>query len=266
MERLQSSSTVAAALVLLAGCAGGGQNLKPAESAHEVAGMTNAAQATDNHVQVIAQTTNWPSGAKVLEKVEAVRVRITNNGDQPLQIRYGNIRLVAKDGSTYAAIPPFAIHGSVPTREMAVVGDPLFMYSGYMTAPYYYGVYPNIVLYDGPFAYDAGYYDTYAPYWTSEALPTPEMIAWALPEGVLQPQGYVDGYVYFQRVPSDKKQVRLDAVLTAAKPSSKASRTQAADKRSATASQQSAKANTSKTSGGTWGQQVASVSIPFRVD
>jgi hypothetical protein len=261
------------AVLLIAGCAGAGQNLKPAQAANEVAGMDSAAKATDNRVEVIAQTKEWPGSARITEEVEAVRVRITNNSTEPVQIRYGNIRLVANDGDTYSAIPPLEVQGDVTARQTRVVETPLFVHSRYMVAPYYLNTYPGLVLYDGPFAYDAGYYGLYDQYWTTANLPTAEMIGWALPEGVLSPGGFVDGYVYFERVPSEKEQVRLEAVLTA-QPAQAQQAAQAQDTtpqgRGATEQTQAAAARAQgandRATAGTSGEQFASVSIPFVVE
>jgi hypothetical protein len=48
-------------------------------------------------------------------------------------------------------------------------------------------------------------------------LPSREMLALALPEGVLEPGQRVAGFVYFERVPRDVSVVRLTAPLVDAR-------------------------------------------------
>lgn len=49
---------------------------------------------------------------------------------------------------------------------------------------------------------DLDYYNTYYARWR-KPLPTQEMVARALPEGVLQPGGKASGFLYFERVDED---------------------------------------------------------------
>lgn len=235
-------------LGLLGACASGGQNLEPASAARTVTGLDRAAVATDHAVQVIAQTAKWPGDARITRDVEPVRVRITNNSGEPVSIRYEEFKLTANDGETYTPIPSVAVSGEVQVKS------PLFTYTRYAVAPYYVAAYPGVSSYTGPFAYHRAYYDTYAGYWGEANLPTVEMLAWALPEGVLEDGGYVDGYLYFPRIPSSKDQVRFQAKLTPA--ASESPEATAPSSETATAGKVTAPQRT----------VLASVSIPFTVE
>ena len=255
---LTSSGLCVIATFAVTACASGGQNLEPAKSANDVPGLDRAAEATDNEVQVIAQTAEWPGEARITEKVSPVRVRITNGSDQPVHIRYGHFQLVANDGEVFAAIPPLATRGEVTTNVTPERLTPRFTYTGFSIAPYYVYSYPGITVYDGPFAYDRAYYEMYYPAISRENLPTPEMLAWALPEGVVASGGYVDGYLYFQRVPSDKQLVRFRAVMTSDDTQRNAATAQTQNPSSAAQPQAARKLDRET--------EVACVSIPFRVD
>ena len=253
----KSAQLWATTTLAVAACASGGQNLEPARSANDVPGLERAAEMTDNRVQVIAQTAEWPGEARIAEKFSPVRVRITNGSDQPVHIRYGQFQLVADDGQVFAAIPPLATRGEVTTNVTPELIAPRFNYTGFSIAPYYVYSYPGIMVYGGPFAYDRAYYELYSPTISREDLPTPEMLAWALPEGVLERGGYVDGYLYFQHVPSDKQLVRFQAVLTGDKEEPNV----AAQARTQDSASQPAASTRLDGSA-----EVASVSIPFKVD
>jgi hypothetical protein len=53
-----------------------------------------------------------------------------------------------------------------------------------------------------------------SPSWNfEERLPTPEMVGAALPEGVLNPGGYISGWLYFEKVDDDESRVQLRASM-----------------------------------------------------
>ena len=196
------------ALLALAGCAG--PNIAPAKNAHQLQGVDNAAIASGGGVQVIAQTSKWPGDTDITGHVTPMRIKLSNNTSAPVLIRYEDFKLVAKDGTTYVAIPPRQIQGVVRKQEVGPV-TPMFTYSGFMVAPYYGYAYPAVPVYDGPFPYDSAYYDTYYRYWRTVPLPTPEMLSRALPDGVLESGGRIDGYLYFQKVPKSEQLVQFQA-------------------------------------------------------
>ena len=71
-------------------------------------------------------------------------------------------------------------------------------------------------VYEGAFDYDSQYYDKYANAWPADWMPSGEMLSWALPEGVLNSAGWVEGFVYFQRVDKNAGLVRFEASLAVA--------------------------------------------------
>lgn len=191
--------------------------LEPAKNANHVAGKKDAIRAQDHGIQLTAMADAWDGRKDVLNQVTPLRVVIRNNGSEPVQVRYKNFRLVAKDGTRFAALPPTQIEGTVEARASNVA--PRWAATGYELAPYYQGVYGAYTpITAGPFAYDYDYYDAYYPEWINMDLPTPEMLQRALPEGTLKPGGHVDGFLYFEKVGSKADHVELKASF--AKPDS----------------------------------------------
>jgi hypothetical protein len=113
-----------------------------------------------------------------------------------------SVEIRALNGATYRAVPPAQTKGVVETDAPVT---PQFTYSGFYAAPYYRDYYEGVPLYGGPFAHDSPYYDAHFPYWEARAvLPTPEMLARALPGRRAQPWRYAG------RIPVLRKNTRKD--------------------------------------------------------
>jgi hypothetical protein len=200
--------------ISLAGCASTG-DLAPAETARAVPALDRAARVDVNEITLIAQSVAWPGEALIAQRVTPLRVTISNNGQEPVLIRYGDFKLIGSSGMAYRALPPLAISGTVDvaTPRGAVI-QPGFEHHRFGVASRYGPAYPGVEVYRGSFDYDRYYHDTYYGHWdVKQRLPTPEMVAVALPEGVIEPGGYVTGWLYFQKVDDDEIQVRFLADL-----------------------------------------------------
>src|SRR6266849_2693664 len=79
-------------------------------------------------------------------------------------------------------------------------------------APHFAWYYPGWTAWPYPFAYDPFYYDRLMAYLPKE-LPTKDMLAEALPAGVLQPGGRVSGFVYFQGIADRETRVKFEMDL-----------------------------------------------------
>jgi hypothetical protein len=191
-----------------------GPALKPAAGTTQPRGLSNAVMQSQHGVRVIAQSRDWPGKPDVEEVVTPLRIIVQNQSDKSLQIRYGNFMIIAPNRVSYAAVPPRQVIGAV---KDGLYIRPAFSYAGFYSAPYYGSHYYDVPPYTGPFPYDAPYYETYYQYWQRlERLPTPEMLARALPEGVIAPGGSLDGYLYFAKLRQEHGttvtlQVRLKA-------------------------------------------------------
>lgn len=199
---------------LLAGCADR-VSLMPAPSATTVptSGEATAAVETVSGVRVKVISREWPGEANISEAVTPLKVEINNNSDKPVLIRYSEIRLVTPTGQAYAALPPFAIDENVSAPRLASGYYPItlpgFTATRFTVSPLYSPLYPGFPVAAGTFPHDPLYYGRYGNFWRSVELPTTAMTRLALPEGVLDPGGRMQGYLYFQQVDPDVAHLRF---------------------------------------------------------
>lgn len=186
--------------LLVGGCASEPQ-LKPAPAANKIAGDVLGARASVDNVQLSARFDAWEWRPQQLDhKLTPVLVRIQNNSDQPLRIRYEEFRLADPRGFEFVALPPFAIdkEAEVPTDAYA------YRTTGFYAAPHVSPYYSGLDPWGGPFYYDPGFYGTYNQVYREVDLPTNDMLIRALPEGVLEPNGEVTGFIYFPDMGEDR--------------------------------------------------------------
>lgn len=214
---IRSFSAVMVAAILgwtQMGC-GTTADLEPAPSTTPVPGMEDAARTSVDGVNILTQTDEWTGAQPIHDEVTPIRMRIENNSGQPITVQYDKFALVDPTGERYSALPPFRIEGTVDEPVMATtytpISEPAFVYDRFEVAPVYSSIYPGLTPFADPFYYDRTYYDDTFTYWGEVALPTDEMLVQALPEGVVNDGGYVEGWVYFQRVPTDISTVTLRA-------------------------------------------------------
>jgi hypothetical protein len=192
--RRASAVAAASALILalvgtLGGCA---TRLRPAPGAWVLPGPGHAAIAEASGVRIVVGADAWRGDPDSLTQVVTpMLVRIENNGDVPVQVRYPDFALLGEDGRRFIAIPPFDVRGAVWTTQP----PPPYLPYGPGGWPWYSSAYPPIGFY--PF----GYYDVYWPYWHRwVTLPTGDMVQKALPEGTVQPRSASTGFLYFEDV------------------------------------------------------------------
>ena len=187
------------------------QRLRPGRDAHPVAGMDGAAVDAENQIELIAQAGAWPGDPRIADHVEAIRVRIGNYGSRPVHVRYEHFRLASPNGDSYAVLPPLPTRGNAPTSARRIV-SPRFRHVSYDVAPYYGAAYAGISIHEGPFL-RAAEPDARVRFRRLGNLPSSEMVDWALPEGVLRVSGFVEGFMFFERVPKGVNELELQAVL-----------------------------------------------------
>jgi hypothetical protein len=193
-------------------CAGNRPDLAPAPTAMPApAGPGSGAVASDAGVTVEARAGAWRGVPRNLEAESIpLLVEITNDSEHTVRLRYNDVKLVAPGGEMYRAIPPYRVEGAVSQTIEA----PAYAASGFRIAPYlsrYYPVYDPVL---GDFVLDPLYYDTYVPARVRVDLPSSDMISMALPEGVLEPDGRITGFLYFEDVEDlDISQVEFEIDL-----------------------------------------------------
>jgi len=196
--------------IAMGGCAG--RDLRPAPSAQQL--DEDTALATDHEVRVVAEADAWTGPTKVDKAITPFKVTIENRSDRPVRVQLSKLKLTSPEAESYTALPPLKISGTAPVAEPPrgwIARGPDYQAIGFGMAPAYATVYNTELLrHPSVFPYDALYYGTYRD-WPAQQLPTPEMIGRALPEGVLEPGGRVQGFVYFQKIPRDVKSVTFSA-------------------------------------------------------
>jgi hypothetical protein len=175
-------------------------------------------------VQMAVDGTAWRGEPMNLpELLTPVHISIDNLGQVPLRLTYRDFGIAGETGMRYTAIPP--LQAQVPNSQRDTAPGairlslaaypaapqhvaPRFHHHHFYVAPYYGWYYPGYPTWAAPFPYEY-----YGPYSWPQQLPSQDMIAEALPEGVLQPGGHVDGFLYFQGVYGREEHVRFDMRL-----------------------------------------------------
>jgi hypothetical protein len=188
-RRLSSRGVLTAAAIVLAAC-GRNPELVPASGANVVQGPGESAIAADAGVRLTVQAQAWDADpANLHEVMTPLRVELFNGSDQPIQVRSQEFQLVTSSGERMPAIPPYDIDKTVAQRVEV----------------------PHAYPYDPYYHY--GYYDDY--FWDTVVidLPTDQMVAFALPEGVIEPGGNASGFLYFDDIDEDETRARLEMHL-----------------------------------------------------
>lgn len=150
-------------------------------------------------VKVTAAADMWQGWPRDLTRVVPRLVTIENTGSSPIRVRYREFRLVPPEGMTRMALPPFQIQGTETVGTTGVVPGPYpYAIDRFWIAPHLAPYYPYLSPFAGPFAYDPWFYSTYYPAFREVPLPTAQMVGKALPEGVLEAGGRIQGFLYFE--------------------------------------------------------------------
>jgi len=201
-------------LSLAAGCA---PTLHPAADATPAPG--GGATATSGGISIVTMTPDFPGSVDIEQALTPVKVRIRNTGKATALVRYSEFTLMASDGTVYPALPLYKIDGSVsePLSYDPII-EPGFRWRRFRVASYYGGLYPGIPSFGGPYAwgrYGWPYYDdAFGPGFANVKLPTPAMYRNVLPEGVLDPGGELEGWLYFKKVKPQQGTIVFNAAIT----------------------------------------------------
>jgi hypothetical protein len=195
---------------LLAGCAA---NLEPAPQAQTVGDNEPAAFSEVAGIRVMVVPNQWSgSPADLSDHVTLFQLEIENGSDQPLRIRYREFKLVGPRSFTTTAIPPYKVEGTV---VKPVFLPQTYVYPhGFELAPHY-----RTRIEDTSRPRHPWDYDDYTPrynLWASP-LPTEDMLAKGLTEGVLEPDGRISGFLYFEKLPENLDRVTFEADLVNAR-------------------------------------------------
>ena len=210
LAKVAAAITVLQFSAFVAGCAA---NLKPAPQARTVRTNEPAAFSEVAGVRLVVVPNQWSgSPADLGELVTIFRVEIENGSDQPLRIRYREFKLVEPGSFTNTAIPPYQVEGTV---VKPVFLPQTYVYPrGFQLAPHY-----RTGIEDTSRPRHPWDYDDYTPrynLWASP-LPTEEMLAKGIPEGVLEPEGRISGFLCFEKLPENLDRITFEADLVSAR-------------------------------------------------
>ena len=207
-----------AGLLAVSGCASA--VLNPAPEARMVPGTASAAMAEVAGVRVTVQADAWDGARSVTDRVQPLRVTIENRSTSTVRVRYGDFALVAANGRRLPALPPVRVEGELLSPMLAPgfapIIAPRFSYRRFYVAPYLAPLYPGVPVYGRPYVfYDPGYYAFWHVDFTRAVRSSVEVLSLALPEGVIEPEGQVAGFLYFRTVDPDAGQVVFRAAIVA---------------------------------------------------
>lgn len=194
--------------------------LSPAPEARTVPGAAAVAVGEVDGVRVTVQADAWDGDYHVSNAVQPMRVTITNGSKMALRVRYGDFALVAANGHRHGALPPYRVEGDLLQPMMADTYAPIiapaFGYRRFFIAPYFARLYPGVPAYiRGYPLYDPGYYAYYHQAFVQSIRPTVEMLGRAMPEGVIEADGQLSGFLYFERADPKWTSLTFRATLVA---------------------------------------------------
>lgn len=184
--------------------------LVPGQGALPAPDFSDGAVAEAAGVRVSATGDGWRGEPSNLEThYTPVLVRIENNSPHQLVIRYQKFEFQNAQRN-YDAIPPY----DVDISTVDAIDVPAYTLRSFAVAPYLTRFYSRVPPWSSPFRYDPAWYTGRYTAWRELQLPTADMVRMALPEGVLDPGGVAEGFVYFERIADDDRQVALNLDLT----------------------------------------------------
>lgn len=184
--------------------------LRPAPDASLIPREKRMAFAEAAGIRLVADPGAWSGDPAALPQYfTPIHVTIENKGNRPVRIQYQDFSLEDSTGFQALPLPPHHITGTIAAAPPAPSVYPGYTYHKFYLYPYYAPYYVRgLSMWADPFDYDAFYYDHYYSYWRTP-LPTQDMIANAIPEGVLNPGGRLSGFVYFQKPQTSADRVEL---------------------------------------------------------
>ena len=164
-------------------------------------------------IRVTVIPDQWSGSPADLDKLATpLRVTIENGSNQPLRIRYSEFRLIGPRSFTSAVIPPYKMEGTV---IKPVLLPRTYVYArGFELAPHF-----RFGAEDTSRPRHPWNYDEYTPKYNLWAapLPTEDMLAKGMPEGVLEPEGHLSGFLYFEKMPENLERIAFETDLVNAR-------------------------------------------------
>lgn len=191
---------IALAAAVSLGCGHG--TLVPASSARIVPDAPTAAYSVAEGVRCSANVGAWNGRENEIPSfVVPVKVRIKNTSGQPIRVLYEDFALIGRKGRTYHPVPVLPVDAGARKRIPSL--NPIYASSKFFVAPGFHDVYATLEPWTTPLPRDEHLYDQLYSRWGKQ-LPALDVLRVALPEGVLDDDGVVTGYLFFES-PLDKE-------------------------------------------------------------
>ncbi len=192
--------------------------LAPVAAIGSSAGQRNTAAAQVADVRAEVTSNVWPGAEAVTQQLTPLYIRIENHGDIPLLIQFRSFALIGPHQEYFAALPPLAASVDIGEftgdgHEFAADDNWLFNHHGFFISPFYSGSYPALPVWSHGVLHDNKF--RAAPHRTASHSPisAAELAARVLPEGVVEPQGSISGFLLFEYVAPDLAQVAFQGEL-----------------------------------------------------
>lgn len=184
------------AVVVLSACVQP-KALAPGPSAKKTSESAAETRVAGIHVAVDGDA--WKGSPPTSGELVPVLVTLNNESGHPLKISYDSFSLNLSGGFHLLPLPPYRVAQQATVESTPVYPD--FYYSDFFISPWYAPYYPGFSVWPdhvGPgFDYDGAYGG-----WPAE--PDEDVLAKAIPEGVLDSGGKLSGFLYFASPRADE--------------------------------------------------------------
>src|SRR3989337_3414249 len=189
------------AIVFLVGCAS--RRLVPLPDGGLINPELRSAMKTDNGVTVTVQASAWHGTPSDLGRyVTSLYVVIQNDTTLSLTLGYDDLMLFDENRTQYNAL----------TSE-TVVKILQAAYQGTYVYPPFFSFYGSAFIGSGFFYFSPYYFYPFYPWWDYPVyyqVPLDDIFNQALMPGLINPNAKLQGFIYFQKIPSNIKNVTLE--------------------------------------------------------
>ncbi len=199
-----------ALLALGVAACGSSWRFVPASTVERATTRPGAGLVRRSGVTLVADPDGWPADPELADQgITAVHVRVLNDSDEPIAVRYRSFQLTSELGDARRPLPPLPMERERPSARATL---PAVDALRFRFAPYYVDLVGDSTLcWPGGMELDPYYYGSYER-WPTD-LPSRAMVRAALPEGVLEPGGWLSGVLYFESMAPEARRVTLHVAL-----------------------------------------------------
>ncbi len=188
-------------IIFLAGCAS--RRLVPLPDGGLINPELRSAMKTDNGVTVTVQASAWHGTPSDLGRyVTSLYVVIQNDTTMSLTLGYDDLMLFDENRTQYNALTPETV---VNILQAA--------YQGVYVYPPFFSFYGSAFIGSGFFYFSPYYFYPFYPWWDYPVyyqVPLDDIFNQALMPGLINPNAKLQGFIYFQKIPSKIKNVTLE--------------------------------------------------------